>query len=487
MTDTLAKNNTDKTTLDVKGMTCSGCAATVAKQLESEGCEDVNVDLALEEATFKRPEQKEVPQLIKGIKTLGYEASARSENESEAPAGKKFTANEKRFAFAALLALPLLLPMFIGSQTLLSNPWLQLALATPVYLMGAWHFGRSGWGSLRLGAPNMDVLIFIGTTAAFGYSLWGTLQYAGTAEVQQYLFYETSATIVALILLGNILENRSVTRTTSAIKDLNKLQVKTALRYTGSTEQQQMEEVKVEDLQVGDILQVNEGGSIPADGRVKQGTAWIDESMITGESAPVAKEEGFKLTAATLLVEGQLQMEVERLGKDTTLQKIVDIVKTAQQDKPHIQRLGDKVSAIFVPTVVGIAVLTFGLAWAAFGLTPQQAMLNAVAVLVISCPCAMGLATPTAVMVGLGKAARKGILIKGAQTMEQLAKVKTVVFDKTGTLTTGAYAVRDFKLSNSLSANEVKAAIHTLEGKSSHPVAAALRSFSESEAGTGLQ
>ena len=465
----------EKALLNIQGMTCAGCASTVEKQLQASGCEDVNVSLATEEASFTAPSGKSMEEIIKSIRKVGYDASPKKGGQED---GKKgFSPLELKFGFAALLALPLLLPMFLLNPGFLVNPWFQLAVAAPVYFMGAVHFGKSGLGSLRLAAPNMDVLIFIGTTAAFGYSLWGTLQYAGTPEVNNFLFYETSATIVALVLLGNVLEKRSVNRTTSAIKALDKLQVKTAIRISTADGERKIEEVNTEDLQVGDLLQVNEGGSVPADGKVLNGTASVDESMITGESDPVEKEEGSDLTAGTIAVSGQLEMEVTRLGADTTLSRIVEIVKNAQQNKPGIQRLGDKVSNVFVPVVVGISLLTFILAWQVFDAGLQQSILNAVAVLVIACPCAMGLATPTAVMVGLGKAARRGILVKGAQTMEQFAQTKIMVFDKTGTLTSGKQRVKDFKVQGKHDEKEAAAIIASLEMRSSHPVAESLTQY----------
>lgn len=473
-------NKIETTTLDIQGMTCSGCAATVARQLQAQGCEDVQVDLANAEATFKRQGNKPLSQILQSVNQLGYEARPRAEEQTAEP-GPRFTKSERLMALSAIFTLPLLLPMIVGETIFLSEPVWQWALATPVYAIGLWQFGRSAYGSLRLGAANMDVLVVLGTTAAYGYSLYGFWRYGNSPAAADFHFFETAATIVTLILVGNILEHRSVTKTTTALKDLGKLQVKTAWRMVD--ERGRTREVPVKELRLGDKLQVNEGGAIPADGLLYQGEALVDEAMITGESEPVPKKEGDRLTAGTIVQEGHLQMEVDRLGADTTLSQIVRIVKEAQQNKPQIQKLGDKISAVFVPVVVGIAILTFGLSYAAFSLSPGTSLLRAIAVLVIACPCAMGLATPTAIMVGLGKAARQGILIKGAQTLELLAQVKTIVFDKTGTLTTGRYEVRHFQCKDDNERPHLLAIVHALEAKSNHPVAAALRQYCSDQAG----
>ncbi|MCB0410673.1 MAG: HAD-IC family P-type ATPase, partial [Flavobacteriales bacterium] len=280
----------------------------------------------------------------------------------------------------------------------------------------------------------MDVLILIGSTSAFIYSLIGTIQHLGSEHEHQYLFYETAATIITLVLLGNVLEHRSVKQTTTAIKELTQLQKTEAKRVL---ENGSIEIVNAEDLKVGDVIQVNAGDKIAIDGEIIWGDAAINESMITGESLPVEKKEGKKVIGGTIVEEGNLKIKVEKVGEETVLSKIIQMVKNAQADQPGIQRLGDKISAIFVPVVVGISLLTFILAFFVFKIEFKQAMMQSIAVLVISCPCAMGLATPTAVMVGIGRAAKKGILIKGGSTLEVFARAKNMVFDKTGTITTG--------------------------------------------------
>lgn len=311
----------------------------------------------------------------------------------------------------------------------------------------------------------MDVLIFVGSTAAFVYSVIGTF-----LQEHNYVLYETSATIITLVLLGNWFEKRAVQQTTTAIGELTKLQVEKAKRLMPSGT---VVAINRDEIQVNDILQVNEGDKIPADGVVISGSVSIDESMLTGESVPIEKGLNDKLIGASLVQSGNLQMRVTAIGKDTVLNQMIELVKTAQQDKPDIQRLADKISAVFVPVVLSISVMTFVIAYFGFDVAFQKALMNSIAVLVISCPCAMGLATPTAVMVGVGRLARNGILVKGGQTVEIFSNIKNIVFDKTGTLTTGEFKIKniEYHTANEALAN---ALIYKLEQHSSHPIAQSL-------------
>ena len=363
--------------------------------------------------------------------------------------------------------------MLFGHTFILNNPLVQLLLCLPVFLVGAWHFGRSAFQSLKSGVPNMDVLIITGSSAAFFYSIAGFLLYP-EHEQHNYMFFETAATIITLVLLGNLIEHRSVKQTTTAISDLSKLQPARARRVLLKDGKLTTEDIEAASLRVGDTVQVNTGDTIPADGKVDSGDATVDEAMLTGESIPVSKSAGSYASAGTLLNSGSLGINVERVGKDSTLSKIIRLVKDAQRDKPPVQKLGDKISAIFVPVVLGISAITFAACYWFFDFTVQRAVMNAVAVLVISCPCAMGLATPTAVMVGIGRAARKGILIRGGTTLETLAKIRCVAFDKTGTLTTGRFEIGTFEVLNNASPAEVRSALYALEQHSSHPLATSL-------------
>lgn len=451
-------------TLDVEGMTCANCAMGVERQLLKLGADDVHVNFALGEASFKSHEGTDINEIVDEITKIGYPAKVRSSSESSKTG---MSSIEKKFWFTAIFTLPLLTHMFLPHDSFMQNPILQGALALPVFIVGLLYFGKSGWSSLKVGVPNMDVLIFIGSFSAFAYSTWGAIQFYGTPLAHNYLFFETSAAIVTLVLMGNVFEHRSVKKTTSAIKDLSAMQVKTAKRFNSIGEP---EEVNYIDIKVNDLLLVNTGDKIPVDGIVMDGDGHVDESMISGESMPVRKSKDDSLIGSTILNDGNLIMKATAIGEHTVLSKIIEMVKNAQHDKPSIQRLGDKISAIFVPIVVSISLLTFFTAKFAFDASTQQSMLQAIAVLVISCPCAMGLATPTAVMVGIGRAAKKGILIKGGSTLEEMAKVKTVIFDKTGTLTTGNFTIKGI---NVLLEEEelVKNIIFTLENRSSHPIA----------------
>ncbi|OYU94156.1 MAG: ATPase P [Bacteroidetes bacterium B1(2017)] len=355
----------------------------------------------------------------------------------------------------------------------LHNPLVQLALSIPVYAMGLWFFGKSAYHSLKSGVPNMDVLIFMGAASAFFYSVFGTLYYWNTHEVHMYLFYETGATIISLVLMGNLLEKRSVKKTTTAITSLSALQVKTATLLLEHDGHVHTKEVEVSQLKKGDTLQINTGDSIPIDSKVVFGEAECDESLLSGESLPVHKVIGSTVIGGTLVLTGNMKVEVTTNLKDTVLSQIIELVKKAQGTKPSIQKLGDQVSAIFVPVVVGISVLTFLISYFFLDLGSAQSMLRAVAVLVISCPCAMGLATPTAIMVGIGKAAKRGILIKGGDVLENFAKSKKIIFDKTGTLTTGMFSFSTFWFKEGEEQNS-KAIIYALESHSSHPIAKAL-------------
>ncbi|MEI8202811.1 MAG: heavy metal translocating P-type ATPase, partial [Bacteroidota bacterium] len=346
---------------------------------------------------------------------------------------------------------------------LFHNPWFQLALCIPVYAIGLRHFGRSAYHSLRSGVPNMDVLITLGSSAAFFYSLTGTLLNLG----HDYQFYETSASIITIVMLGNVLEHLSVKKTTSALDSLMRLKNTKAKRMVGET----IEEVDAEKLMKGDIILVNTGDHIPVDGVLIWGNGSADESIITGESFAVEKFKGDKVTGGTILLSGSIKMKALAVGNETVLSSIIEMVRKAKEEKPAFQHLADKVSMIFVPVVVSIALLTFILSYFAFPISLTDSILRAIAVLVIACPCAMGLAIPTAVMVGVGHAARKGILIKGGVTLEKFSKINSIAFDKTGTLTTGKFKINQIDCLGNYDLNYLKGLIYSIEKHSSHPLA----------------
>ena len=463
-----------KITLNVEGMTCTNCALGIKKKLEKKGLENVSVNFSTGEVDYTESNTIKLDEIKADINSLGFVVLDSPEEANEGMSGI-----EKKFYFTLIFTIPLFLHMFFPTDAFINNPWIQLGLCIPVFTIGLIHFGKSAFSSLKTGVPNMDVLIIIGSAAAFIYSLVGVIMYYGTPEVHNYLFFETASTIITLVLLGNVLEHRSVQQTTTAIKELNQLQKTIAKRVLPNGE---IEEVNYDELKVGDVLQINTGDKIAVDGEIIKGSATINEAMISGESVPLEKEIGAKVIGGTIVENGTIQMKAEKVGNQTVLSKIIDMVKNAQQDQPAIQQLGDKVSAIFVPVVVGISALTFVLAYFVFEIQFKQAMMQSIAVLVISCPCAMGLATPTAVMVGIGRAAKKGILIKGGSTLELFAKSKNIVFDKTGTLTTGKFTIKKTKLYDLVDEQELKNLLFSLEQHSSHPIANSITDYLKNDA-----
>jgi len=455
--------------LNISGMTCANCAKGIEKHLSKQGIKEVNVDFSNSEAHYLS-ENTNVDYVIKEIESIGFKAKKDVIEEKSIV--------EKLFAFCLILTIPLFSHMFINENHILQNPILQFFLALPVYIVGCYYFGRSAWNSLKIGVPNMDVLIMMGTTAAFFYSISGTLIFWGTVEAHQYLFFETTATIITLVLLGNVLEHRSVKQTTSAIKDLSSIQNLEAKREkTDGT----IETVSFKNIVKEDILLVNSGDKVPTDGTIISGEGYFDESMMTGESHSILKKSNEDVVGGTILLNGNIKMIAKKVGEDTVLSHIIKLIKKAQSNKPNIQRLGDKVSSIFVPVVLLIAILTFTLSYLVFDISLSQAIMRSIAVLVISCPCAMGLATPTAVMVGLGRAAKNGILIKGGNTLEEFAKVKNIVFDKTGTLTTGNFKIDSIDCEDK-QRKEVVNLLYSLELHSSHPIAKSIIKELENEA-----
>ncbi len=455
--------------LEVEGMTCANCALGITRFLEQKGLQEVYVNFATNEVRFAgTADMIPMKDVIKGIEGLGYTVI---QSDIQQPAGRDKT--ERKFIFSAVFTLPLLLAMFLPFD-LLHNPYFQLALCLPAYILGFLHFGKSALGSLKSGVPNMDVLIFIGSTAAFGYSLTGTLLQLG----HDFQFYETAATIITLVLLGNVIERRSVQRTTTAIRELQQLQPEKARRifFDLMGDGKSTEEVLVSALQKKDLVQVNDGDKIPLDGIIKEGTAEIDESMITGESIPVVKRRNDTVIGGTIIIGGQLTVEVTHTHSDGFLQGIIQLVKDAQMKKPSVQRLADKIAAWFVPVVLSIALLTFIISIFVIDIPLSHAVLRSIAVLVIACPCAMGLATPTAIMVGLGRSVKKGILIKGASTLEEFAKTEVLVFDKTGTLTDGKFQIHKTAAAPGYE-SILPAIVAGLEQYSSHPLAQPLVAY----------
>jgi P-type Cu+ transporter len=458
-------------TLKVNGMTCTNCAASVSKAIEKKGMKDVMVDLGSGEVTFTNPTSIDINEIIKNIDDIGYEVV----KEGKKPGGFLHSL-EAKFYFCIILTLPLVAHMFI-SWHFLHNAWVQLILSSPVYFLGFIHFGRSAYHSLKNGMPNMDVLIFMGAFASFIYSVAGMYMYLGTPYMQQFLFFESGATIITLVLLGNLIEHHSVKRTSSDMHSLQRLKAEMAKLVMMINGKKHFYEIAVEDVKVNDLVYAAEGDKIPIDGIVFEGELYVDESMITGESEPVFKQLNDTLIGGTLVIKGNATLKCTMAYKQSILNGIIELIKKSQAAKPQIQFLADKISAVFVPIVIGVSILTFLINYFVLDISTADSLMRSVAVLVVSCPCAMGLATPTAVMVGIGKAARNGILIKKASALETFAQTNILVLDKTGTITDGKFSVSEFYTNEDES--KIKSIIYYLESHSSHTIAqSVVRHFS---------
>ncbi|GGC12103.1 copper-transporting ATPase [Oxalicibacterium flavum] len=426
--------------LAVGGMTCASCVGRVEKALRKvDGVLDVSVNLATEQARVKIAAGTETAALIAAIQDAGYEASLPKRDQAATEEHGK--ADWWPVAVSALLALPMVAPMLLQPFGVHWMPpgWVQWLLATPVQFWLGFRFYRAGWHAVKAGTGNMDLLVALGTSAAYGLSVYLLIN-AQSAHPghEPHLYFEASAVVITLILLGKWLEARAKKQTAAAIRALQKLRPDSArVRRDG-----QDVDVPIESVRVGDLVVVRPGERIAVDGSIVEGRSHVDESLITGESMPVVKQEGDHVTGASINAEGMLLVRTEAIGAETTLARIIRMVENAQSAKAPIQRLVDKVSAIFVPVVLVIAALTF-FGWWLAGAGAEMAIINAVTVLVIACPCALGLATPTAIMAGTGVAAKYGILIKDAEALETMHRVTTVVFDKTGTLTEGRARVAE--------------------------------------------
>ncbi|HKZ66401.1 MAG TPA: cation-translocating P-type ATPase, partial [Chitinophagaceae bacterium] len=442
----------EKVQWKVDGMDCSNCALTIRKYLEKQGMQDVKVNFATGDVSFDMNGHVTGEKLASGIKDLGYEVAS---NKQQTIKRKAFLSTHlQRFLFCLPFTAILMLHMIPGIHIhWLMNPWIQLSLTIPVFIVGMSFFGKSAWKSLRNGIPNMNVLIAIGATASFIYSLYGTL----TGQAADYMFYETTATIITLVFLGNYMEDASVQSTQRALNKLAKSQkVMANMIAYDDQHQEQIFHVESDQLRTGDLVLIRSGEQVPADCKILWGEADANEAIITGESVPLHKVSKDKLIGGSLLENGTVKAYVTAAGDDTVLAGIINLVKQAQGEKPPVQQLADKISAIFVPVVLGIAAVTLIVNWIVLkDFTPS--LMRSIAVLVIACPCAMGLATPAAIAVGLGRGARNGILFRNATSLELFKNIQQVVFDKTGTLTTGKFAVDSWQLapSNSRSAGSL--------------------------------
>jgi P-type Cu+ transporter len=460
----------------VEGMDCTTCALNIHKYLEKQGMKNVKVNFATGDVLFDATENFTKEKITTGITDLGYTVLNPEiiEPGTQNSKLKKFLSTHlQRFWFCLPFTVLLTLHMIPGVHIhWLMNHWVQLALTIPVYIVGMRFFGKSAWKSIRNAMPNMNVLIAVGATAAFFYSLYGSL----TGQAAQYMFYETAATIITLIFLGNYLEDASIASTQTELNKLAKSQkVMASMIAFDDEHKEQIFPVENTQLRVGDLILIKSGEQVPIDCKILWGDIHVNEAIVTGESAPVHKIAKDKLIGGSIISDGTVKAQVTAVGNDTVLSGIINMVKQAQGEKPPVQLLADKISSIFIPVVLIIAFLTLIINWIVLkDFTP--ALMRSIAVLVISCPCAMGLATPAAIAVGLGRGAKNGILFRNATILELFKSIQQIVFDKTGTLTTGKFVVSGFEVFSEAerevgSVSGFKKIAYSLEKYSNHPIA----------------
>ncbi|MCM2581676.1 MULTISPECIES: heavy metal translocating P-type ATPase [Bacillus] len=473
----------EKVEFDITGMTCAACASKIEKKLNKlDGVDKATVNFALETVLVEyNPEQASVPEIKEAIKKLGYTLEHKKENTEQQidHRQKEIEKQQGKFIFSLILSFPLLWAMVshfeftraIWLPDMLMNPWVQFALATPVQFIVGKQFYVGAFKALRNKSANMDVLVSLGTSAAYFYSLYLSLMSIGSGAHMIELYYETSAVLITLILLGKLFEAKAKGRSSEAIKKLMGLQAKNATVVRDGKEIM----IPIEEVLEGDIVYVKPGEKIPVDGEIVEGQSAVDESMLTGESIPIDKNVGDTVIGSTINKNGFLKIKATKVGKDTALAQIIKVVEEAQGSKAPIQRLADVISGIFVPIVVGIAVVTF-LIWY-FVVSPgefAEALEKFIAVLVIACPCALGLATPTSIMAGSGRAAEFGILFKGGEHLETTHRLDTIILDKTGTVTNGKPSLTDIILAEGIEESEFLTLVGTAEKNSEHPLAEAI-------------
>ncbi|MDP7992798.1 heavy metal translocating P-type ATPase [Bacillus sp. MHSD_36] len=473
----------DKVEFTVSGMTCAACANRVEKRLNKlEGVNGATVNFALESATVDfNPDEINVNEMKSAITKLGYKLEVKSDEQDESTDHRlqEIERQKKKFIISFILSFPLLWAMvshfsftsFIYLPDMLMNPWVQLALATPVQFIIGGQFYVGAYKALRNKSANMDVLVALGTSAAYFYSVYLSIQSIGSSEHMTDLYFETSAVLITLIILGKLFEVKAKGRSSEAIKKLMGLQAKTATVVRDGTEMK----ILIEEVVAGDIVYVKPGEKIPVDGEIVEGKSAIDESMLTGESIPVDKTIRDGVIGSTMNKNGFLKVKATKVGRDTALAQIIKVVEEAQGSKAPIQRVADQISGIFVPVVVVIAIITFAV-WMLF-VTPGDfggALEKMIAVLVIACPCALGLATPTSIMAGSGRSAEYGILFKGGEHLEATHRLDTVILDKTGTVTNGKPMLTDVIVADGFHEEEILRLVGAAEKNSEHPLAEAI-------------
>jgi P-type Cu+ transporter len=453
----------------IEGMSCSTCALTIGKYLEKKGGQNIKVSLASGDVSFDSPADLDRQQIQKGIHDLGYSV-VREEAPGATAARRPLNRHLRYFLFCLPFTILLMLPMAPGMAGLhwLMSPWVQLVLCLPVFTIGMFFFGRSAFKSLLNGLPNMNVLIAVGAMAAFVYSLVGSLEGLG----DDYLFYETTAAIITIVFLGYYIEDASIQATQRSLNSLVTSQKVMATMIAFDDQHQEvLFPVENTQLRSGDLILIRSGEQVPADCKILWGEGGADESILTGESLPVDKVAKDTLIGGSMLVSGSVKAQVTAANTDSVMAGIVRLVREAQGEKPPMQQLADRISAVFVPVVIGLAMITF-LGNYFYLHQAAPALMRSIAVLVIACPCAMGLATPAAIAVGLGRAARSGILFRRASHLEAFRNIKQVIFDKTGTLTTGDFSISGWQVQNSaLTDDQFREIAFSLEKYSNHPIA----------------
>lgn len=440
--------------IKIDGMTCVNCALNIEKAVKKAGIDNAVVNFATRELIiedFLDLSEKEVEKIIENS---GFEVV----HEGEEP--KSTVIKDILFWLVIFIAIYFMAQMFFPKEW--KNPYIDLLLGTPALFIGIWKFGKGALHSVKSGSANMYVLILLGAITAYIFSIYLLL------KGEHHLYFETTAVIIALVMLGDRLEEKAIDKTTSAMSSLAKMQIKKALKWKKS--KKTFVEVSLNEIRKGDLVQVNQGDQIPTDGFISEGSGMVDEALLTGESEPVFKKIESQLFSGTTLIDGTFTYTVSKPGHESALARINLLVQKASTEKANIQKLADKISAIFVPTIIAISVIWIFISFYLLNVPMETSIIRSVAILVISCPCAMGLATPMAVMVGIGKLSENGILIKGANTIETFAKTKNIIFDKTGTLTTGKFKIDSFKTFD-FEANIAKSIIFALENKSTHPIA----------------
>lgn len=462
----------EKVELKVTGMSCTNCALSIEKYLKEKKVENIKVSFIGGEVSFDKEDSLTLEEIEKGIGKLGYGVKKEHDDHDHDHHDHNFSGffpfknYLQRFWFCVIFTAPLMLHMlpFVHIHFLM-NPYVQMALTIPVYLVGMDYFGRSAFNSLLKGIPNMNVLIALGSSAAFFYSLYGLL----TGQANEFLFFETAATTITLVFGGNYMEDKSVEQTQTALKQLAVSQKTMANMIAfDDKHQEQIFQVESKDLRVGDLVLIKNGEHVPMDCKILWGETDVNESIITGESIPIKKQIKDTLIGGSILESGTVKAQITAVGQDTVLANILKMIKNAESEKPPMQQMADKISAIFVPVVVSIALLTFLVNYFLLHHHSGESLLRAIAVLVISCPCAMGLATPAAIAVGLGRAAKNGILFKNAKSLEVFKSIQQVVFDKTGTLTTGKFNISTYQFT--IGEEEGKRLAFSLEKYSNHPI-----------------